>query len=108
VAILPLRLDGSEIAPSFRSSFFTWVVWKSASSATTSPGLPFSIRFFATSTVETSSASFTLSRYWLRKTSRTAAASSALTPASIVVPLRVDSIFRMSRRGVRRFGGGGF
>jgi hypothetical protein len=92
-ATRPRSVEGSVIAPSF-----TWLLgassdWKSFFRPTTLPGMPFSIRVFATSTVTGSLSVVTLLRYWLRYRSSTNAAITAAAPPRATVPPRVDSIF---------------
>ena len=86
-ATRPLRYAGSEIAPTFRSSFESVAAWKSCFSAITVPEVPFGIRFFATSTGLGAVESLTLERYWTRYAiSRIAASAAAPMPSASVQP----------------------
>ncbi len=92
-ATRPLRYAGSEIAPTFRSSFDSVAAWKSCFSAMTVPEVPFGIRFFATSTGLGAVESFTLERYWTRYAiSRIAASAAAPIPSTSVQPREFETL----------------
>src|SRR5262245_26463426 len=92
-ATRPLRYAGSEIAPTFRSSFESVAAWKSCFSAMTVPEVPLGMRFFATRTGVGAGESLTLERYWTRyATRRIAARTAAAIPRINVQPRDCETL----------------